>query len=290
MTQGKAKRFRAWTRKAPIITGFIILGIYFGLNTLSANLKLLAGTGFFGVDGSWTDFSAQIIDIVWPLILVIAFGYLWIYARKGFWKVFALATPMIIFFIVQFLSVLAMQYLVPSGGWQTMPMVILGVVILFGVGFREESLFRGIVATGIGMKYGKTRGGIWFSVFMSGLIFGLLHVINLLAGMDPSSVIVQVTGAVGIGMFLTAVYYRGANIWGLMLLHALTNLPGLFAVLFTKTEMTGIDALNSMNVFSLIIVAVQVALTAFLLRGSKIQEIKDNLESMEKTNTATLSL
>ena len=60
---------------------------------------------------------------------------------------------------------------------------------------------------------------------LSGLIFGLMHLTNL-AFLPAPAVIAQVVSATFAGVLLAAIYFRSANIWATVFLHALYDMAG----------------------------------------------------------------
>ena len=155
--------------------------------------------------------------------------------------------------------------------WKGPMGIILFVVQLFGIGFREELLFRGIVGNAIGRKYGRDNKGVWFSTIMVALMFGLMHMTNVFAGVKLSSVVIQSIVAVGAGMMLNAVYYRGGSIWALIFIHSLVDFVGLFSTLF-EDSVSEIEVINSIELQNLAPFFLCTIVTIILLRKSKIGE------------------
>ena len=97
----------------------------------------------------------------------------------------------------------------------------LGGVIL------EETAFRGLVFPVILRKFKDKKNGVFLSVFLSSLFFGLTHIVNLFGGASIGSVVMQVgySFLVG-GMCATALYFTG-NIYCPVALHFIYNIGGL---------------------------------------------------------------
>ena len=97
----------------------------------------------------------------------------------------------------------------------------LGGVIL------EETAFRGLVFPVILRKFKDKENGVFLSVFLSSLFFGLTHIVNLFGGASIGSVVMQVgySFLVG-GMCATALYFTG-NIYCPVALHFIYNIGGL---------------------------------------------------------------
>jgi membrane protease YdiL (CAAX protease family) len=84
------------------------------------------------------------------------------------------------------------------------------------VGLNEELLFRGFGLASLTRLYGVRR-----AVFVSSLLFGLAHAVNLLLGQSVSSTFLQVIATTVIG-FLLALFTIGAgSLIAAMVAHAL---------------------------------------------------------------------
>lgn len=115
--------------------------------------------------------------------------------------------------------------------------IIIYVLTAFLIGLGEESFFRGIIANLFWDKHAKDPAGVWTATLYSGLLFGLMHIINI-TGSDISGVLVQMTAVVGMGMALTAIYYRTKNIWVVVFLHAFIDLCAMFSLGFFGGEIS----------------------------------------------------
>lgn len=116
-------------------------------------------------------------------------------------------------------------------------------------GFMEEGLMRGIV-----LRVLKPTG-ITRSVVISALLFGLMHIGNMLYR-NPFIVLAQMLGAFVQGIGLAAIRLRTKTIWFVVLLHGLhdlllkyTNFPPipLDVVQVTLTMLYGIYILRTWN-------------------------------------------
>lgn len=85
-------------------------------------------------------------------------------------------------------------------------------------GFGEEIMFRGLGVANY-MRKIKSEKQIKVIFWLSSIVFGLIHLTNLLAGGDPKSVVIQSIYAIGVGMLFGAVYLRTGNLWPTILGH-----------------------------------------------------------------------
>lgn len=101
------------------------------------------------------------------------------------------------------------------------PFVILNLTIgCFLIGVAEEFLCRGWLLNEFLERYGDSKKGVWFSIIISGIIFGLMHLGNIYTmGQDIPVTISQALSATGTGIFLGLIYYKTKNIWSVIFLH-----------------------------------------------------------------------
>lgn len=91
--------------------------------------------------------------------------------------------------------------------------------------FLEEFVFRGFILGIFILNFHKTRIGIFKSVALSGLIFGLMHIINLwtFEGQTIKGIINQVYATTCFGIMYGATYLKTRSILTLGLLHFISN-------------------------------------------------------------------
>jgi len=95
------------------------------------------------------------------------------------------------------------------------------VALMIGVGFIEELLFRGFLFQGI-LKKGKLINAI----IISGITFGIGHIINLLRGYSLADQGLQIVIAIALGITLALLVAVTDSILPGVLFHALLNISG----------------------------------------------------------------
>ncbi len=90
-------------------------------------------------------------------------------------------------------------------------------------GFGEEIMFRGLGVANY-MRKIERKDQIKVIFWLSSIVFGLIHIFNILAGGDPMSVVIQSVYAIGVGMVFCAVYLRTGNLWPTILGHMTVDL------------------------------------------------------------------
>ncbi|MEE3408260.1 MAG: CPBP family intramembrane glutamic endopeptidase, partial [Erysipelotrichaceae bacterium] len=86
------------------------------------------------------------------------------------------------------------------------------------------------------------------------------------------SAVVQSLVAISLGAVFTVIYYRGGNLWALMLLHSIMDLGPLFESMFTVNEAGAAGAINTLSIMNLIPIIPNVIALVWIMRKSKAQE------------------
>ena len=94
-------------------------------------------------------------------------------------------------------------------------------LLMLGVGFVEEVLFRGMLFQAI-EKTSTTRR----AVIISGVTFGLGHIVNLLRGYSASELAGQIVLAIAIGIVLSLLMARTRSVVVGAVFHILFNFSG----------------------------------------------------------------
>ena len=151
-------------------------------------------------------------------------------------------------------------------------------VYAFIIAVAEESIFRGIILQTLLPK------GVLQALFLSTLIFALLHVSNLFVGLPWTYVSGQVLFTFGDGLAYAVMRVRTGSIWPAILLHCLTD----FGALVATGGGTGIKAPSLL--ISLLtggsICLVYIIYAAIALRYSKLREIYTHLEPKPRSSSS----
>ena len=107
---------------------------------------------------------------------------------------------------------------------------------MISVGFLEEAIFRGLLLDAVAKRSGVNR-----AVVISGVTFGVGHIVNLAQGYSLSDQLFQILAAVGIGILLALLATRTGNLVPGILFHILFNISGSVALKGTvQQEMTAL--------------------------------------------------
>lgn len=104
--------------------------------------------------------------------------------------------------------------------------VLLYALQCLSVGLFEECAFRGCVFMLMLEGKHKTKKEVFFSIIYSSLIFGAIHIVNLLAGSGIVPVIQQLGYSFLIGAMCAMALIITKNLWVSILLHACFNFAG----------------------------------------------------------------
>lgn len=122
--------------------------------------------------------------------------------------------------------------------------LVLGCLL---VGICEEFLCRGWLLNEFLERYGDTKKGIWYSIIISGVIFGLMHVGNIFGGQSVPITVIQMISAAGTGILFGLIYYKTKNIWSVIFLHGLWDFS-----LFLGDVVPVSESIEAISKFSII--------------------------------------
>lgn len=149
---------------------------------------------------------------------------------------------MIIFAIYTIVGSIALS-MQQNGSFNYQPITFVNIFLAtIAIGIVEEITFRGLVFGGLLQKFGNTKRGIIFAAVLSGLLFGVMHVLgSILNGevtsMTTAAMAVFKTVQAGIfGIVLAFIYYKTRNIYTVAALHALDDFLLLFSGSFHNAE------------------------------------------------------
>lgn len=267
--------FRGKIREKPLLGSLIVTLTCFVCN------KLISNVGYLLPDDIVGDYIYEVICMIWPIALVWVCGYMDIFRRRGLRRAFMAGLLLFVMYSVN-LVVAAMNAAVnPELQLLPMPKIMLSILMLIGIGIREEAIYRGIIVNLYEDKYFNSHKGLLFTAVASGFFFGIIHLGNLFTGVRIESTLVQILVAWAVGMANCAIYLRSGSIWGMVILHMLIDGYSLYDGLFYQSAEVVVEAassgaieiINNLGVINLIPIVWFVPLALFLLRKKKTQEI-----------------
>ena len=115
-----------------------------------------------------------------------------------------------------------------SNDWKTLLTII---VLMMGVGFIEEIIFRGFLLKGIQAKSNITK-----AIIISGATFGIGHIVNLSRGYGYDELIAQIIVAIAIGFILAMIVVLTNRLLPGIIFHVVFNVLGSITIENQKTE------------------------------------------------------
>ena len=143
--------------------------------------------------------------------------------RSHFWRSVLISLPAFVIAVnnFPFHAVISGSARVTEGA----PLLLLLLLECMMVGFFEEMAFRGVIFLGILKKNPESKVWAFVSIALSSVIFGLVHLVNLLES-SPSAVFLQMGYSALIGAMCAVVLMKTANIWLCVVIHGLYNFAG----------------------------------------------------------------
>lgn len=261
-------------KNKPILTSVLITVLFL------AAVELI-GFVWFLPAGVSSAIIYELIMMLVPFVFVCIFGDVKVYTKKGFFKTLKAGAYIFVAESLLLLATAGESAASEDTIWVGAGTAVLGALTLVGIGFREESIFRGIFVNLIGKKYIKDRKGILITAWSSGAIFGVVHLTNVFSGVDLFSAIIQSVVATGVGFYLAAVYLRGGNLWALILVHAITDGASMFQAIFTENNGTMVDMMDSLSIMNITPFFVFWCIGTFLLREQECEKIIEKFKIEE---------
>lgn len=269
------EKLKAFIRLKPVLF-CIILGLVNPILHLLLNLPLALLP-----KATLSSFISETWDLMWPILLALLLGYGFIFRLKGFFKSLKAGMPLLLFFSFILYVTCKDAIVNPETQWQELPVILVGIITMIGVGIREEVIYRGIIGSTLALKLGKTDKGLWQAVLLAAFLFGIMHFANILAGARLSGLISQIISAASQGALFMAIYLRGGNLWVPVFIHAVIDSAGLFESTFIVSSISMTDQISRLGFSGLyIMIPLQLGLTLFLLRKKKRAAILERLEQL----------
>lgn len=172
--------------------------------------------GVTGVDGAIGQWKNQVILVAALTIIVSLLGW---WKKIGFTPLNRGGLKFLILPVTYILAMLAAVMIsTHNTSWllaATSPLQLaILILVMLGIGFNEETMFRGILFYGF-----STRFSILAAAIFSAFLFGVLHYVNMILGASLIKTDYQVLHAAAAGFMYIALRLRIGAIWPVMLFH-----------------------------------------------------------------------
>lgn len=203
-----------------------------------------------------TMFISEIVIVIFAII-IISIRKLWPELRKkkeSFLKGIKRGMPILV--IAGIMFIFNMGSIIVDGNLDFANFLSL-ILVSLSIGIAEEFLFRGWLQNEIMRKYNNSLKEAIITIIVSGVLFGLFHMINVLSGQDILTTITQVIQTSAIGILFCSIYHASRNIWSLVFLHSFYD----FSILLSEVNSYK-DCINNTNVSLIVNI---ITLTASIL-------------------------
>lgn len=209
--------------------------------------------GFISNNISYYKYGTELLlEVIYALLVLVVMllfknSYVFTDKKQKFFKSITLGFPMLIIAGISLLGSLS-----SLDGFNLGNFINLLFLTIF-IGIAEEFLCRGWLQNEFIERYGDTKKHIILSISFSSLIFGLIHLTNLVAGQDLLTTITQIIQATSAGLLLGSIYYKTKNIWAVIFLHGVYDFclmlgdMNLIKDCTFNTPTTGIIIYNSVS-------------------------------------------
>ena len=231
------------------------------------------------------EYLSETILIIVPIAIVCFFGFARTFKTGSFIRGLICCLPFVVLQLIMLAVVLTDALRDPEANWRSWYVIVLGIYSTIGIGIREECIYRATIQNIIAKKHGDSVKGIWLTLILSALIFGLTHATNIFFGVNPLAVLNQIMSATVVGLLFGAVYLRSGNLWVLVLVHTLTDTVGLMGSIFFRGG-NDVEDMSQLT-FSwrgMVLDLFYVALVVFLLRPSKCKQICESFCFADKAS------
>lgn len=222
-----------------------------------------------------------IVEAIWALVVLIIMllsknSYVFTGKKEDFFKSIKLGAPILGISILCFIGNMNNLY-------ETyFPIIINLALFCLSIGIAEEFLCRGWIQNEFIERFASNRKQVIYSIVLSSLLFGGMHITNALYGQSLFDTLIQIAQATSVGVLLGSIYYRTKNIWSVVFLHGFYDFSlmlGSANVIKECTSLTPSTPVALYSIFSsILIIAFYILSSIILLRKSKINEVLDKKE------------
>jgi len=247
-------RFKRFALRRPILFGFSLLVIYIVVGILVYPVHFLFADDDVGQ--LYGDSVSKAIVFFAFLLILWRFGWLQssgiarlgTMGNKWTWPIVGgLAIYKVLIEVYAFTDNLRVEL-------PTSSINIAKAIYYFPASLVEETMIRGLILVAMTVAWGATKRGVVKGVVISSVMFGLFHLLNVLAN-PVDMVVLQVMVAVLTGIFYAALVLKFRSLWPAILLHWLTNA----AVNIKITDIENYQDTSSMwNTFALLLIPILV--------------------------------
>lgn len=265
----------------PLLASLTML-VAMAVGLLVANVLMEISNAFLPLTDILGDYGIQLLAELSMLVVMVLMTFLWRMERvftcqgRGFCQSLISAAALLGLYALAGVENLLLSIGSPL---QNPLHILLFVLCMAAVGINEELTFRGMIAGMFYEKYGATPAGVWLSVMVSSLLFGLLHITGAISGAASlPGVLIQMVGAIALGMCFSAMYLRCRNLWAVAAVHGFMDFCALLTSgVFQEDRLT--DIIGGYSAANLAGFGIYVVIALILLRPSQMRRITSRPDS-----------
>ena len=189
--------------KAPLVA--MLLAAALALVVLS--IPGLIGLSLIGL----SDVAGNLASSVLAVLFMIAYTKWFAPEFKGVFKTSHLATGLVFVWLAFAFNFFGSYFAGLAGSGFYFKPTVEALAMAIAAGFYEETIFRGVTVP-IGMRYIKSEKRVGILVLITALVFGLMHIGNIVNGASAQMGIAQGIATTFGGILFIAAYLRTGNI------------------------------------------------------------------------------
>ena len=184
--------------KAPLVAMFLAAAIA---------LLIISIPGLIGL----SDAAGNLASSVVAVLFTIAYTRWFAPEFKGVFRTSHLASGLAFVWLAFAFKFFGAYFVNLAGSGFYFKPTVAALAMAIAAGFYEETIFRGVTVP-IGMRYFKSEKRVGILVLISALVFGLMHIGNIVNGASIQMGIAQGVATTFAGIFFIAAYLRTGNI------------------------------------------------------------------------------
>ena len=139
-------------------------------------------------------------------------------------------------------------------------------------------------------SFPKTRKGITGAIVLGGVLFGLMHFVNILSGVKFTSALIQVISAALMGILFCTIYASTRNFWMLVIFHALVDFASLLStgIFDAGNIVSQINTFSAINSLSFIMLAIPMFVMLRKSRRIRLEMLYNNVPIYDDEHEAKM--